>query len=219
MSLSAHTLAAVILDMDGTMVDTETVYHAAWRNTAEQLGFTLGDDLLHETTGKRTADCYAVIQSKLGQTFPMDEFKANWWKRWQMLVETEGVRQKAGLDRLLSLLEAHNIPRAVATSSARAEALYTLERAGIADRFSIIVTGDQIANGKPAPDIFLLAAERLGVDARACLAVEDSEAGVYAASNAGMMTFMVPDLVHPNPDVATRSPRYTMFMIGLKQNG
>jgi HAD superfamily hydrolase (TIGR01509 family) len=152
-------------------------------------------------------DCYAIIHAALGADFPMDLFKASWWDEWVAHAESYGIARKPGLDQLLNLLEAHNIPKAIATSSARAEAIYTLDRAGIADRFSILVTGDQIKHGKPAPDIFLLAAERLGIDAKYCLALEDSEAGVMAAAAAGMATFMVPDLVQPSPDVADRAFR------------
>ncbi|MEZ4681193.1 MAG: HAD family phosphatase [Caldilineaceae bacterium] len=200
-------MEAVVFDMDGTMVDTEALYHLAWRNAAKNLGYTLNTEILYATTGKRMDDCYAIIQDRMGDEFPMSAFKAGWWAYWQEHAETRGIARKPGLDQLLNWLDAQGIPKAVATSSARAEAIYTLERAGILDRFSIIVTGDQIVNGKPAPDIFLLAAERLGVAAHSCVAVEDSEAGVYAASSAGMTTFMVPDLIYPGPDVTTRAFR------------
>ncbi len=207
MSVNPKELTAVVFDMDGTMVDTESIYHTAWRNVATNLGYTLDNATLKQTTGKRMADCYAIIHAALGASFPMDLFQERWWDEWFAHAETYGIARKPGLDQLLNLLDAHNIPKAVATSSAREEAIYTLNRAGIADRFSIVVTGDQIKYGKPAPDIFLLAAERLGLDAKYCLALEDSEAGVSAATAAGMVTFMIPDLVQPSPDVADRAFR------------
>ncbi|MCB0080968.1 MAG: HAD family phosphatase, partial [Caldilineaceae bacterium] len=106
---------------------------------------------------------------------------------------------------LLDLLDTQQIPKAVATSSARAEARYTLANAGLLERFSIVVTGDQVERGKPAPDIFLLTAAQLGVPPSSCLVLEDSEAGVYAATAAGMCTFMVPDLIPPQPETAKRA--------------
>jgi len=207
MSIKSTELTAVVFDMDGTMVDTESIYHMAWRNVATNLGYALDDDTLKNTIGKRMTECYAIIHAAMGTSFPMDLFKERWWDEWLAIAETQGIARKPGLDQLLNLLDAYNIPKAVATSTTRAEAIYTLDRAGLADRFSIVVTGDQIKHGKPAPDIFLLAAERLGVDATNCVALEDSEAGVYAASSAGMVTFMVPDLLQPNPDVAGRAFR------------
>jgi len=202
MAIHPKQLAAVILDMDGTMVDTESIYHIAWRDLAADLGYTLEESTLKATTGRRISDGYAIIQAALGPDFPMQRFQEQWWDYWRARVEQQGIARKAGLDQLLNVLDAHAIPKAVATSSARAEALYTLDRVGIADRFPIIITGDQIQQGKPAPDIFLLAAERLKVDAKDCLAIEDSEAGVRAAAAAGMVTFMVPDLLQPSLDVA-----------------
>lgn len=202
MAIHPKQLAAVILDMDGTMVDTESIYHVAWHNAVADLGYTLDASALKATTGRTISDGYTIIQTALGADFPMQRFQERWWDYWRAHVEQQGIARKAGLDQLLNLLDTHNIPKAVATSSTRAEALYTLDRAGIADRFSIIVTGDQIQHGKPAPDIFLLAAERLEVDAKDCLAIEDSDAGVRSAAAAGMVTFMVPDLIQPSLDVA-----------------
>jgi HAD superfamily hydrolase (TIGR01509 family) len=207
MAVNPKQLTAVIFDMDGTMVDTESIYHASWRKLAADLGFTLDDATLKKTTGRRMAECYTIIEEALGPTFPLKTFQQRWWDYWVDHADTFGIARKPGLEQLLSLLDAHNIPKAVATSSARAEAIYTLDRAGITDRFSFIVTGDQVKHGKPAPDIFLLTAERLGVDAKYCLALEDSEAGVLAATAAGMVTFMIPDLVPPSPDVADRAFR------------
>ena len=207
MSEEARPPRAVIFDMDGTMVDTESIYHRAWQDTAEALGYAIGEEILHETVGKRTEDCHAIIHAALGPTFPNTHFETTWWSRWEQLAEQQGIARKPGLDALLDLLDAHQIPKAVATSSASAEARYTLERAGLADRFSIVVTGDQVTHGKPAPDIFLLTAERLGIGAAHCLALEDSTAGVHAAAAAGMRTFMVPDLLAPHPDTAARAYR------------
>lgn len=200
-------LRAVIFDMDGTMVDTESLYHAAWQRTAQALGYTIGQEVLRETIGRRMEECLALLHQALGTDFPMARFEAAWWDVWVRMAQQEGITRKPGLDQLLHLLDHSQIPKAVATSSAQAEARYTLECAGLADRFSLVVTGDQVERGKPAPDIFLLTAERLGVHPTACLVVEDSEAGVHAATAAGMCTFMVPDLLPPQPETAGRAFR------------
>jgi HAD superfamily hydrolase (TIGR01509 family) len=98
-----------------------------------------------------------------------------------------------GLFRLLDELEARGIPRAVATSGHRHYAQLALRTLGVADRFQALATGDEVARGKPAPDIFLLAAERLGVQPTGCLVLEDSHLGVAAAKAAGMRAVAVPN--------------------------
>jgi beta-phosphoglucomutase-like phosphatase (HAD superfamily) len=100
------------------------------------------------------------------------------------------------------------IPVAVATSSEPDYAALSLKSADLGSHFKHIVTGDQIANGKPAPDIFLEAANRLKVAPETCIAFEDSEAGVLSASSAGMRVYLVPDLKVPSK--ATQSLAYSV---------
>ncbi|MCE7984819.1 MAG: HAD family phosphatase [Caldilinea sp. CFX5] len=199
-------LRAAVFDMDGLMVDTESIYQAAWRDAIQQLGYTISEAALRATTGRRMADCYAILRGAVDDTFPMPAFLDLWPRLWHDHVNTHGINQKPGLTALLDLLDAHQIPKAVATSSEQAEALFTLEKANLLHRFSIIVSGDQIVNGKPAPDIFLCAAERLNIAPERCMAFEDSEAGVMAASSAGMVTIMVPE-IEPVAEVVGRAYR------------
>lgn len=200
-------LTAVVFDMDGLMVDTESIYQLAWRKAAATFGYTLSDATLIATTGRPLADCYTILQAAVDGSFPMPAFVELWPRLWHEHVRVHGVPRKPGLIDLLDLLDTHNIPKAVATSTEYPEAFFTLQKAGIADRFSLIISGEQIVNGKPAPDIFLHAAERLGVAPQHCLALEDSEAGVLAAATAGMVTIMVPEIKHPAPHVVQRAYR------------
>lgn len=199
-------LQAAVFDMDGLMVDTESIYQWAWRDAIQQLGYTISEAALRATTGRRMEDCYAILRSEVDATFPMATFLDLWPRLWHDHVNLYGINQKPGLAALLDLLDANQIPKAVATSSAQPEALFTLEKANLLHRFSIIVSGDQIVNGKPAPDIFLRAAERLNTAPDRCMAFEDSEAGVIAAASAGMVTIMVPE-VEPIPEVVGRAYR------------
>ena len=112
---------------------------------------------------------------------------------------------KKGLHQLLDLLEARKIPRAVATSTRRDYAIPRLQQCGLVDRFATITTGDQIVHGKPAPDIYLLAARTINVQPSRCVALEDSEAGVCSAHAAGMTVCMVPDLKQPSDDIRRRA--------------
>ncbi|MBV8470365.1 MAG: HAD family hydrolase, partial [Burkholderiaceae bacterium] len=124
---------------------------------------------------------------------------------YDAIVAREGLVVKPGLRELLDWLDAHAIPRAVATSTRRSRALAKLERAGLWPRIQALVGGDEIARGKPAPDIFLRAAELLGVSTPSCIVLEDSEPGITAALAAGMTPIMVPDLHAPSPSLLARN--------------
>ena len=201
---SSHTPAqAVVFDMDGLMIDTETIYHHAWQQAAADLGYTIDDAILRGLIGVRTDECEAVICDHLGADFPLAAFRIRWMERWEDLAATSGIQRKPGITELIARVEELGLPKAVATSSTLAEAERSLRLSDLARHFDIVVTGDQVAHGKPAPDIFAEAARRLGIPAQACVAFEDSNAGALAAHRAGMRVFVVPDLVPP--DATTRA--------------
>jgi HAD superfamily hydrolase (TIGR01509 family) len=186
--------------MDGLMLDTESLAKHVWHQASLNLGFPLSDDIYLNYIGRTDEDCERDLIRRFGTAFPLDEFRVRTIQLWKRKVAREGIRTKPGLIELLSLLDDRGIPTAVATSSQSTFARSKLRRAGLSSRFDIVVTGDQVANGKPAPDLFLEAARRLNVDSRHCVALEDSEAGVIAASRAGMIPIMIPDLKSPSDD-------------------
>lgn len=202
---SSQRFAAAIFDMDGLMLDTERIYHRIWQVAGRELGYELSDELLLATTGRTFPDGYRLVQEACGPDFPMSAFQALWPVRWYDDVARNGIPQKPGLGELLDWVDEMGLAKAVATSTTREEALFTLRAGGIAHRFTTVVTGDQIVHGKPAPDIYLLAAARLGIEPARCVAFEDSEAGVLAAAAAGMYTIMVPDTQTPSPAVVARA--------------
>jgi beta-phosphoglucomutase-like phosphatase (HAD superfamily) len=102
---------------------------------------------------------------------------------------------------------------ALATSAGGPKARRQLEGAGLMGHFSAIASGDEVEHGKPAPDLYLLAAERLGVTPDACIALEDSEAGVEAASAAGMRVIMVPDLRQPTERIRRMTTRVSASLL------
>jgi beta-phosphoglucomutase-like phosphatase (HAD superfamily) len=189
---------AVVLDMDGLMIDTESIYKRAWQNAAAEFGYILDDDFYRTLIGQPNPACEAAVLDRFGLKFPLAEFRVRWPELWRADVENSGIPTKTGLAELLSFLDERQVPTAVATSSDREYATFSLRMAGLEGRFSEIVTGDQVVNGKPAPDIYLESARRLGISPQRCVAIEDSEAGVLAANAAGMITLMVPDLIVPS---------------------
>ncbi len=195
-------LQAVIFDMDGLMLDTERLAPQAWSDAKEAVGADFDMALLDLMIGRNYQDCRTLIVERHGADFPTDALMHAWHVAYDAIVERDGIAIKQGLHDLLDWLEAEGIPKGVATSTRRDRALTKLAGVGIASRFPILVGGDEIARGKPAPDIFLLAAERLGAAPSACVVLEDSEPGVRAALAAGMTPIMVPDLVPPSAEIA-----------------
>jgi HAD superfamily hydrolase (TIGR01509 family) len=202
--MTAADIRAVVFDMDGLMLDTEPIYKVAWQAASAELGYDLDDAVYARFVGRPNSDCERLLLQRFGAAFPLDRFRARWPQRWSAEVATKGIRQKDGLLDLLTLLDNRRVPFAIATSSASEESTFCLRAAGLDRRFSVIVTSDQVANGKPAPDLYLEAARRLHVDPAQCVALEDSEAGILAASRAGMVPVLIPDITPPS-DVAVRA--------------
>lgn len=191
---------ALLFDMDGLMLDSERLYQQAWQMAAAELGYQLDASLYLDLVGRSNAEAETVFRQVCGDGFPVESFRERWDIRWQSLIAAEGIPLKPGLLPLLDWVEQQGIPKAVGTSSSWREAETCLQAAQIRDRFTTLVTVDQVAAGKPAPDIFLAAAQRLDILPQHCLVLEDSNAGVKAAHSGGMPVIMVPDLQHPTAE-------------------
>jgi beta-phosphoglucomutase len=195
-------IRGVVLDMDGLMLDTEPIYKAAWQRAAAELGFDLDDEWFSRLTGRPNRDCEREVLLRFGPEFPMPRFRARWPELWRSSADVRGIPLKAGLLAFLSFVRQHALSSAVATSSDSSFTEFSLRSAGLDGHFDAVVTGDQIERGKPAPDIYLEAAARLGLEPPECVALEDSDAGVLAASAAGMVTVCIPDLKPPSEAAA-----------------
>jgi len=197
---------AVIFDMDGLMLDTERLAPAAWSDAARAVGVEFDMTLLPAMVGRNFRDCNALIVERHGDAYPTAELMRAWHVAYDAIVARDGIALKPGLVELLDWLEREDIDKAVATSTRRDRAQAKLAQTGLLQRFSALVGGDEIARGKPAPDIFLLAAERLAREPGDCLVLEDSEPGVRAALAAGMTPIMVPDLHQPSAELLALGP-------------
>ncbi|RDZ26287.1 HAD family hydrolase [Lysobacter silvisoli] len=202
--------AAVLFDMDGTMIESEAALLECWRQAAQDLGFALQDELWLSMVGLHDRACHDLLSRHLSDTqiqALLDAMQALYDRRVDA-----GLPLKGGLTALLDRLAAQALPTAVVTSTRRARALYKLERAGLGERFALVVGGDEVVHPKPAPDIYLLAAQRLGVDPARCVVLEDSPAGVRAALGAGMTPIHIPDLVAPSDEVRALGHRIVRSM-------
>ncbi len=192
--------SAVLFDMDGLMLDTERIYYRAQQDAASQLGYKASDELMVSFVGLSAETCELTLVKAAGGCFSVNEFHDLWTKLWREYILSDGIPLKNGLLELLNWLADKDVPRAVVTSSLAYEADLSLSATGIDKYFEHVVSGDEVEQMKPAPDIYLLAAQRIGVDPTKCIALEDSDAGILSSASAGMRALMIPDLRPPSEE-------------------
>lgn len=191
-------IQGVVFDMDGLIFDTERVAIEGWLAAGRALGWPISRDLVLQAIGRNAADTRQLFVTALGGDFDFDRARQACSAYIHATIESEGVPLKPGLRALLDELRLHGIAIALATSTARARTLSLLGLAKIGSYFDRLVCGDQIARGKPEPDIYLAACAALGLPPASCLALEDSPAGILSAHRAGLSVIMIPDLIQPD---------------------
>jgi beta-phosphoglucomutase-like phosphatase (HAD superfamily) len=199
--------SAVIFDLDGLILDTEIVARRAWRQAGADFGFVLEDELYQRFIGLTTPDIENVLREVFGRDFRAEEVIRTAYGYFNEYIDKEGIAIKRGFFELFDYLNGIGFPQALATSSSRDFTERKLKVSGLLGKFDTVICGDDIENGKPAPDIFLAAAERLKVSPAECLALEDSDNGIRAAYNAGMAVIIVPDLKQPSKEITAMAYR------------
>ena len=192
--------AAVVFDMDGLLFDSERLYAESILTAAREVGCAMSHDIFLQLVGRSREVNHRFLLDHYGADYPLQALISTWGRHFHALVAS-GLPMKPGVAELLDLLDELDLPRAIATSNTHASVHRNLTGLGLAKRFHAIVGHGDYISGKPSPDPFLKAAERLGVAPALCLALEDSHNGIRSASAAGMMAVMVPDLIAPTEEI------------------
>lgn len=192
---------AAIFDMDGLLLDTESVCMQAFAGACEALALPMLEDVYLGAIGCNAQRIEQVICAGYNDSLDYPKLRTEWMKRYHAIVEQQAIPVKKGVIALLNWLKEQAIPIAVATSTHKELAITKLKLAGLFGYVNSLSTGCEVNRSKPDPEIFLLAAQRLNISPENCLAFEDSSNGVRSAIAAGMQVHQVPDLVKPGTEI------------------
>ncbi len=182
-------MRAIVFDCDGVLVDTESLAGRAWSSLTERYGYTVTAQDIAASIGRTEEHTYEHLAGRVPLPPWAESITAVDEVRWQLFEdEMEAFPDAVETVRNLAM---EGIPLAVASSSRIAEVRWKLDRVDLTRFFDVLVGGDEVPDGKPAPDVYLLAAERIGLDPQSCLAIEDAPVGVTAATTAGMRVVAV----------------------------
>ena len=206
---------AVIFDMDGTLLDTEKLNVRFWMEAGRTFGYeiTREDVLFIRSLDGR------LVRKYLGERFPgfdFDKVRDERRRLMDVYVDAEGVELKPGVKEILEYLRSKGVKTAVATASRQDHVTKYLSMTGIDGLFDEVVCTSAVKNGKPAPDVYLYACERIGESPEDCAAVEDAPNGVRSAYEAGCHVIMIPDLTGPDQEMRSKATVYDDLFAFLK---
>ncbi len=191
-------LKAIIFDMDGLMIDSERATYQCYVDVLKKLNLTMSEEFYKALLGKTLQTVTQAFYQQYGSSFPLDQVLNDVHDLLDKRFETQGVPIKKGLIALLSFLKENHYLTIIATSSTRNRVDRILEIAHLTQYFNDSICGDEVTHGKPDPEVFLKACEKLGVDVNEALVLEDSEAGIQAAYNAHIPVICIPDMKNPD---------------------
>ncbi|WP_052746692.1 HAD family hydrolase [Janthinobacterium sp. B9-8] len=197
---------AALFDMDGLMLDTESIGIECWTSAATTLGVDMPRAVLIGMIGMHSSKTDVYLLEHLGSHAPIAELRAACHALYMERTQ-EPIAHRPGLSDILDWLEAQHIPKAVCTSTRRSIAEHHLRAAGLWSRFEFAICGDEVTHPKPAPEIYQKAAAAFNLPPASCIVLEDSDFGVQAAHQAGCKVIMIPDLRPPSAhSVALKIP-------------
>lgn len=195
-------IKAVLFDMDGLLLDTEKLLVRFWQVAASEAGFNMTREIALNIRSMHRSFAVPYLKSVLGDNFDYAKTRARRMELMSDYLAENGLELKKGAKELLTYLNKNNIPAAVVTATDSERAEKYLKETGIFGYFERIISATMVKEGKPKPDIYLYAAEQLGLEPYECVALEDSPNGVKSAASAGCRTIMVPDLTEPDEELS-----------------
>lgn len=201
-------IKALIFDFDGTVVDTETPEFESWRLEYAVFGVELPLELWVQLIGTTTPaafEPYSWLESKIGKALDREPLRIR--RRAVMMDLIAAEQPRPGIEDWLTGGRARSLGLAIASASHRPWVEQHLTGVGLFDRFDHLATGDQVERPKPAPDVYLLAARKLGIEPHEAIVIEDSRHGVAAAKAAGMFTIAVPNSMTASLDFSAADLR------------
>ncbi|GFI17743.1 MAG: HAD family phosphatase [Lachnospiraceae bacterium] len=188
----------IVFDMDGVLINTEALLLKIWKEVAKENDIKDIESTLKLCIGITNNETEAVFARIYGKDFPYQKYKAAASEMYCAQIQKDGLPVKPGVYELFGFLKENGWQIGLASSTREAVVRSEMESIGLLDYFHVVVCGDMVPRSKPNPDIYLKACELLNVSPGCCYAVEDSPNGIRAASEAGMKSIMVPDLIEPD---------------------
>jgi len=195
-------LKLVIFDMDGLLFDTEMISYKASAETFKSkydIDFPL--DVYKQTIGMDIKGVEHFYSGKYGSNISFSDFIGEYNRAFKRILDREGLAIKAGVSELLDYLDEKGVKRCIASSSSLSTIKNYLNITSLTDRFDFYLSGEEVENGKPAPDIFLEACRRANESSETAMVLEDSVNGFLAAKSAKINCIVVPDLIEPTSEI------------------
>ena len=195
-------IRAVIFDMDGLLLDTEKLLVKFWVQAANEAGFPMTRENALAIRSLHRKFAIPYLQGLFGEEFDYVKIRSRRMELMKEYLSDHSLELKDGAKELLCFLREKKIMTAVATATDYERTQDYLRRVGIFEYFDKIVCATMVEQGKPRPDIYIFAANQLGLEPSECIALEDSPNGVRSAADAGCKTIMVPDLTEPDDELS-----------------
>jgi beta-phosphoglucomutase family hydrolase len=189
LELPAGSFRAYLFDCDGTIVDSMPLHYQAWKKALAEHGSVYEEELFYAWGGRPIREIIRLLNEMQGLDMPVDQVAERKEALYHQLIPT-----LKPIPEVIEHIDAQHgrIPLAVVSGSRRSSVIASLGAVNLLDKFDTLVCAEDYKNGKPAPDAFLMAAERLGVAPADCLVFEDTDLGIEAATAAGMVSVKVP---------------------------
>ena len=193
---------AILFDLDGVLLDTEKIYHKYWKQAAAEFGYDLADEIFLQLRSCDSSIARHIVDTAAGVDGAYDRIRERRKELMKDSAQKDGFELKDGVIEFLSAIRDLPVRKAIVTASSLEKKRAVLADLGIAAYFDEIISVKEVPRGKPFPDVYLFACEKLGLRPEECLAIEDSPNGIRSAYDAGTRVVMVPDLTGPDVELA-----------------